>query len=564
MRSINDIQTRTKLLGAFAVLVLMLGVVAVVGYAGIDMGLTDQVNMFENRLKPVAELANIKADLFRLRGNMYREMVMRAAGKTAEADTSAADTEKAFGSVKAEIDKYRATELIAAETEGIRRFDEAFAEYKRRIEETDVLIRSGKTDAAVQMLSGTGATVLARKAADEATDSLISVNLKEADRVYDESKKEATREKASMLAAFIAGLALAILLSWRISSSISTPLSAAVDFLREVAKGDVSREMPAAVLARQDEFGSIGRAVQHVSTTLRGVIGEIGTGVQSLASASSQLTTIAQEVASASGETHRRAATVGGAAEQMSAGAMSAAAGMEEAVTNLTSVASATEEMSATIGEIASNSEKARVISGEATRQANQVSNLMNELGRAAQEVGKVTETITSISAQTNLLALNATIEAARAGAAGKGFAVVANEIKELAQQTASATEDIKAKIFGIQSSTGSAVSDIEKIGQVIREVSEIVSTIATAIEEQSSVTKDIAGNISQASAGVRDANARVGDTSSMTRQIASDVATVTSAATQLTAAGQQVQSSAQALSSLAGQLRQHVAKFRV
>jgi methyl-accepting chemotaxis protein len=129
-----------------------------------------------------------------------------------------------------------------------------------------------------------------------------------------------------------------------------------------------------------------------------------------------------------------RTTTVAAASEDASANTTSVAASMEQASTNLSSVAGATEEMSATIGEIAANSEKARAISAEAGSQAASVSALMQQLGQAAQEIGKVTETITSISAQTNLLALNATIEAARAGAAGKGFAVVANEIKELAR----------------------------------------------------------------------------------------------------------------------------------
>ena len=125
-------------------------------------------------------------------------------------------------------------------------------------------------------------------------------------------------------------------------------------------------------------------------------------------------------------------------------------------------------------------------------------------------EDGQVTETITDISAQTNLLALNATIEAARAGEAGKGFAVVANEIKELARQTATATQDIRAKIDAIRASTTTAINDIERIAEVIRNVNEIVPQMAAAIEEQSAVTKDVAENIAQATAGVADDPVRI------------------------------------------------------
>jgi methyl-accepting chemotaxis protein len=236
---------------------------------------------------------------------------------------------------------------------------------------------------------------------------------------------------------------------------------------------------------------------------------------------------------------------------------------MEQTTTNLSSVASATEEMSATVGEIASNAEKARSISGEATTQAQAISTMMKELGRAAQDIGKVTETITSISAQTNLLALNATIEAARAGAAGKGFAVVANEIKELAQQTASATEDIKSKISSIQASTGGAMGDIEKIAEVIKEVGEIVSSIAAAIEEQSTVTKDVATNIAQASVGVKDANERVSQTASVSQDIAKDIANMSGTVGTLVSGADQVHSSSLELTGLAQQLKDRVSQFR-
>jgi hemerythrin-like metal-binding protein len=220
--------------------------------------------------------------------------------------------------------------------------------------------------------------------------------------------------------------------------------------------------------------------------------------------------------------------------------------------------------MSATIGEIAANSEKARAISADAGTQAASVSALMQQLGQAAREIGKVTETITNISAQTNLLALNATIEAARAGAAGKGFAVVANEIKELAKQTATATEDIKGKIAGVQLSTGSAIADIEKITTVIAQVGQLVTGIATAIEEQATVTKDVAGNIAQASSGVHEANERVAQTAAVAKSMAQDLAGVNSAADEIRSGGEQVQASAAELSRLAEQLKGLVGQFKI
>ncbi len=183
---------------------------------------------------------------------------------------------------------------------------------------------------------------------------------------------------------------------------------------------------------------------------------------------------------------------------------------LQQATTNLTSVASATEEMSATITDIAGNSEKARGISSDAATQMQAISKIIKDLGMIVQAVGSVTDTISGISAQTNLLALNATIEAARAGASGKGFAVVASEIKTLSQQTATATHDIKLKIEGIQQSTGNAIHEIDQITEVVKEVGNLVGSIASAIEEQATATRDVASNIMLASKGVTQVNDQV------------------------------------------------------
>jgi len=356
----------------------------------------------------------------------------------------------------------------------------------------------------------------------------------------------------------------ALFFGWSITHSVAGPLGVTVKTLDEAANGNLTVEPDRGMLDRKDEAGDLARSTQDLIKSLRSMISEISTGAVTLTSASGEMSTIASNLSKGSKDVAGLANTVAAAAEESSANTTSVAAAMEQATTNLTSVASATEEMSSTVGEIASNAEKARSISGQATTQAEAISAMMRDLGRAAQDIGKVTETITSISAQTNLLALNATIEAARAGAAGKGFAVVANEIKELAQQTAAATEDIKSKISSIQASTGSAMGDIEKIAGVIKEVGEIVSSIAAAIEEQSTVTRDVATNIAQASTGMKDANERVAQTATVSQEIAKDIANVNGTATTLVSGADQVLAGASELSTLAEQLKERVAHFRV
>ncbi|MBL7644604.1 MAG: methyl-accepting chemotaxis protein [Candidatus Hydrogenedentes bacterium] len=349
-----------------------------------------------------------------------------------------------------------------------------------------------------------------------------------------------------------------------IRRQVSRPVLDVSGHLLTMADGNFTHDFDPTILERGDEMGAMARAMAKLNGDLRKSLGDVRNGVSTLASASTELTSIAQGMTRSSADTSERATMVAAAAEEMSANSMSVASGMELTAHNLQSVAAATEEMTATMGDVAGNTEKARGTTAQAVQQAAQVTTTMRELGRAAQEIGKVTETITSISNQTNLLALNATIEAARAGAAGKGFAVVATEIKELAQQTAMATEEIKAKITGIQSSTRGAVSDIEAISNVIRDVSELVGAISAAIDEQSVATRDIAMNISQGTRGVQEANDRVAQTAEAALSVARDIAGVDQAGQEMNEGSSQVHIAASELSRLAEQLQAMLARFKV
>ena len=244
-----------------------------------------------------------------------------------------------------------------------------------------------------------------------------------------------------------------------VTRSVAKPILSAVGWLNRISQGDLTQNATEEYRVRKDEIGDLSRGMQAMSDSLRTLLGDIKGGVQTLAASATELSAVSKQTAEGTSSMSDKANGVAVAAEEASANTLSIAAGMEESSSSLSSVASATEEMSATVGDIAANTSRARAISEQATGQAQTITDQMQKLGQAAQEIGHVTETITNISAQTNLLALNATIEAARAGTAGKGFAVVANEIKELARQTAEATEDIKARIAGIQNSTGTAIS---------------------------------------------------------------------------------------------------------
>ena len=208
----------------------------------------------------------------------------------------------------------------------------------------------------------------------------------------------------------------------------------------------------------------------------------ISRNAQTLAASSDQLTSSSQAMAANSEETSAQAGTVSAAAEQVSK--------------NVQTVAAGAEEMTASIKEIAKNAHEATRVATSAVKMAELTSATIAKLGESSIEIGKVIKVITSIAEQTNLLALNATIEAARAGEAGKGFAVVANEVKELAKETAKATEDISQKIDAIQGDTNEAVKAIKEIREIIGQVNDISTTIASAVEEQTATTNEIGRNV--------------------------------------------------------------------
>lgn len=424
------------------------------------------------------------------------------------------------------------------------------------------LALAGKTEQAVTVYHDKSKAFLVE--VNAALDELMAWRQTRLDGTYETVETTQKNVQIILTIVTILALGLAVFSGITITRSITQPLKENMKILSAIAQGDVSLDPPAALSARQDETGELARAMQRTVINLRANIKQMIAGVQMLSSSSTELSAISEQTTAGAQETNLKANSVAAAAEELSANTASVAAGMEQANSSLTSVATAVEEMTATIAEIANNSERARLTTDEAARQADRFALVMKDLGLAAQEIGKVTETINSISAQTNLLALNATIEAARAGAAGKGFAVVATEIKELAQQTAAATGEIKAKIGGIQNSTANAVADIEKIVEVINEVNNTVMTIAAAIQEQSAVTQDIARNIAQASNGSREANSRIAQTATVSGDIAQEIAAVSTTASEMSSASSQVQSSATELSRLAEQLNQMVASFKV
>jgi methyl-accepting chemotaxis protein len=263
------------------------------------------------------------------------------------------------------------------------------------------------------------------------------------------------------------------------------PLQKTLYALEAVAAGDLQQHVE---VNSTDEIGAMGLALNKAIHGMSSAMRLIASTASRVANASRELSNTSQQITANSEETSAQAKVVSDATEHVSQ--------------NLQTVATGAEEMGSTIKEIAKNASDAAKIATGAVKVAEEANATVSKLGASSTEIGQVIKVITSIAQQTNLLALNATIEAARAGEAGRGFAVVANEVKELAKQTAKATEDISRKIEAIQTDTRAAVTAIASIGEVINQVNGISNTIATAVEEQNATTNEMVRNVGEAAHG--------------------------------------------------------------
>jgi methyl-accepting chemotaxis protein len=377
--------------------------------------------------------------------------------------------------------------------------------------------------------------------------------------------EEAVRQQSSAQTMNIVGgmLVVLLLIGSAIFSvvTIARPIRQIAEVLLELGRGNKAVDVP--YVGRGDEVGDAANAAstfkdnliriekmeaEQRETELRAAA-ERKAGMHRLADEfQAAVGGIIDTVSTASRGMETAANTLSKTAEQTQQLSGAVAAASEQASANVQSVASATEEMTSSVSEISRQVHESSRIAAEAVKQAEKTDARINELSQAAGRIGDVVKLITAIAEQTNLLALNATIEAARAGESGRGFAVVASEVKQLASQTAKATEEIGAQIAGMQTATQDSVAAIKEIGGTIGRISDIASTIAAAVEEQGAATQEIARNVSEAAKG--------------TAMVASNITDVNRGAGETGSASSQVLSSAKALSSESNHLKLEVDKF--
>ncbi|WP_433210134.1 methyl-accepting chemotaxis protein [Dactylosporangium sp. CS-047395] len=392
-------------------------------------------------------------------------------------------------------------------------------------------IAAGGVEQYVTVMSAQGQPQLTK--AKEAISRLQDKDIAQAEAWRTSAEDDYRTSRMLMIIAAVVGLIAAFGIGMWVTALVVRPLRRVADVLGAVADGDLTTKVD---VRSTDEVGVMAAALNKATDSMRVTVQTMDHTATSLASSAGELTGVSAQIASGTGEVSDQAGVVALAAEEVSR--------------NVQTVAAGADEMGLSIREIAQNASEAAKVASQAVMAAESTNQAVSRLGESSTEIGNVVKVITSIAEQTNLLALNATIEAARAGEAGKGFAVVANEVKELAQETARATEDISRRVEAIQADTTGAVAAIGEIGQIISRINDYQLTIASAVEEQTATTNEM--------------NRSVGEAATGSAEIATNVSTVASATQNTSRNVAEAQRAASDLSRMSSEMRALVARFRI
>jgi methyl-accepting chemotaxis protein len=482
-RSFADLKVNVKILTAVSTAVLVAIIVGIVGLRALSTASGSAQVISSSNVASIKAVGDIKAAMAQARVDVANQAISLDAATTARFEQAFPTDVQA---VDAGFTAYAASNP-AAELAVIADLQSNWQAYVQ-IAKTKQLPAGRANDLKTwQNTRDTQVTPLfAKMNQDLAT--LAAAENADAHKNAASAKSGYESSRTTSIVLLIVGSLLALILGAWVARQIVRSLGRVKNVCDGLAAGDLTRTTG---LTSRDEPGMMGRSLDEAMVRLRQTVSTIDGSATSLAGASEQMSGTALQIAASAEEATAQAQAVSAAAEEISR--------------SVSTVSAGSEEMGAAIREISQNAAEAAQVASDAVTLTASTSVTMNKLGESSAEIGNVIKVITSIAEQTNLLALNATIEAARAGELGKGFAVVASEVKDLAQETARATEDISKRVEAIQADTGGAVTAIEQISQVIAQISDFQTTIASAVEEQTATTAEMNRSVGEAATGTNE-----------------------------------------------------------
>jgi methyl-accepting chemotaxis protein len=479
-RSFADLSVNSKIVSAIGVAVVVAVLVGVVGLRALSSASAAAQQIYAGNVTGVSAIGQVDAGLSQAQADVGALAVSQDAATQARNKQDFAADQQAFAE---SMSAYRNSHP-AGDPAMIADLESNWQAYVRVAQDKLLDLGTRNDMAGFQKVRDAQASPLMIKARAD-SDALIAAEGADAAKSAAAAKSDYRSSRTTVTLLLVIGCLLAMGLGVWVARKIVRSLSKVKEVCDGLAQGDLTRTTG---LHSGDEPGQMGRSLDAAMSRLRQTVSTIDGSATSLAGASEQMSSTAQQIAASAEETTAQAQTVSAAAEQISRSVGTVSAGSEE--------------MGAAIREISQNASEAAQVASDAVALTASTSVTMNKLGASSAEIGNVIKTITAIAEQTNLLALNATIEAARAGELGKGFAVVASEVKDLAQETARATEDISKRVEAIQADTGGAVTAIEQISHVIAQISDFQTTIASAVEEQTATTAEMNRSVAEAATG--------------------------------------------------------------